>query len=178
EGWVLAGIPAPAPVWRLAPSHPELLRDLTEASEESGKYFFGFIRIDQGCNQTEAIKAFKKEFRKRWGKTKGGNRDWWRAKLNDLVVMRLWKQFSNRKDAVKRVQHIVKFTIPDANRESFKGCKDYWKERQRQTHAGRGLEPMSKTPEGFRAKVEMTQARRDARTYFQTLFPSQEPLSY
>src|SRR5262249_55211026 len=173
EGWVLAGIPAPAPVWRLAPSHPELLRDLTEASEESGKYFFGFIRIDQGYNQTEAIEAFKKEFRKRWGKTRGGNRDWWHAKLNDLIVMRLFQQFPN--DPIKRVEHIVKFTIPGSKRIGFKGCRNWWKNRCRDRKAKLGHvdDRMSQA-----ASEEMSKARKDALRFFQSLFSDERPLSW
>lgn len=76
--------------WRLEPSEPNLL----QRYEQSGRrYFFGFIRIDQAYNQTEAVEAFKAWFGQHREKTKGGNRERWRARLNDLVVMRLCNQF-------------------------------------------------------------------------------------
>lgn len=141
----------------------------------------GFISVRGTCSEKKFIAAATAWFRDDpWrSKTRGGNprsRESWQARLNDLVVMRLKNRFP--KDPNKRVEHIVKFTIPGSKGEGFKGCKDYWKERQRQIHEGRGVEPMSKTPEGNKANVEMSQARRNARSFFQTLFPGEEPLNY
>ena len=90
-----------------APGEPELLHH----GQQSGRaYFYGFIRIDESYNQTEVEAAFTTWLKGRYGKTKGGGTPHWEAKLNDLVVVRLWKQFPKRDDAIKRVQHVAEFT--------------------------------------------------------------------
>jgi hypothetical protein len=138
------------------------------AASGERSYFFGLFRLDQTYNETEAVKAFRGLLRKRYGKTKGGNRERSRAKLNDLVVMRLWKRFPD--DPFKRVEHVAKFTTA-----GFKGCKDYWNERCKAKKAKLGLveERMSKA-----ANEEMSRARADALKFFQYLFPGERPLSY
>src|SRR5437773_6877706 len=153
------------PMWRFKPSEPELLRHWEQLQRE---YFFGFIRIDESYNETDAVKAFKKEFRKRWAKTRGGNRARWSAKLNDLVVMRFWKRFPD--DPFKRVEPVAKFTTA-----GFKGCKECWDERRREKKAKLGFvdRRMSKA-----ANEEMSRARADALKFFQSLFPGEKPLSY
>jgi len=137
------------------------------ASGERG-YFFGLFRLDETYNETEASRAFRAWFRKRYGKTKGGNRERSRAKLNDLVVMRLWKRFP--RDPIKRVEHIARFTTT-----GFSGCKEYWEERCKAKKAKLGLveQRMSKA-----ANEEMSRARGDALKFFQSLFPGERPLSY
>jgi hypothetical protein len=132
------------------------------AKYDSGRtYFFGFIRIDEGYNEREAVEAFRNWFKKRRKETKGGNRERWRAKLNNLVVMRLWHQFPNKKDAIERVEHVAKFTTA-----GFGGCKDYLRERRKAIREKREVEQrISNT-----AKVEMSSVRAEARTFFRTRF--------
>src|SRR5438874_4721509 len=46
--------------WRLESKGSSLLK----SCERNGrKYFYGIIRIDQGCNETEAVEGFRDEFR-------------------------------------------------------------------------------------------------------------------
>jgi hypothetical protein len=150
--------------WRFGPSEPRVLNGW----DRSGRlYFWGFIRIDRAYNEMEAFEAFQKEFSKRWEKTKGGNRDWWQAKLNDLVVLRLWKQFP--KKPIERVEHVAKFATA-----GFKGCKDFWEQRCQARHEKRYVEQRISNA----AKVEMSRARAKARTFFQSLFPGEDPLSW
>jgi len=152
--------------WRLEPSEPNLLRKYEQSGRE---YFFGFIRIDQAYNETEVVAAFKEEFRRRWEKTKGGNRERWRAKLNDLVVMRLLKRFPPGKgylEPYKRLKLVAKFC-------GYKGCVEEAAAYKKRCKDGRGDEPMSNA-----AKVEMSSARSEARIFFQSLFPGEDPLSY
>jgi len=138
------------------------------AASGERSYFFGLFRLDETYNETEAVRAFKAFFRKRYGKTKGGNRERSYAKLNDLVVMRLWKRFPD--DPNKRVEYIAKFTTA-----GFKGCKEHSDQRRKAIKAKLGFvdQPMSNV-----AKVEMSSARAYAREFFQGLFPGEEPLSY
>ena len=142
--------------WRLEPIEPSLLRK----HEQSGRrYFFGFIRIDEAYNETEVGTEFRTWFRKRREKTKGGNRERWQAKLNNLVVMRVLKRFPS---ARQRVHHVAKFT-------RLKACRDY----SAALSAGQCDQPITNA-----AEAEMSRARGKARRYFQSLFPEQEPLSY
>jgi hypothetical protein len=127
------------------------------------KYFKGFIRLDEDCNETEVVAALRVWFRDRYGKTKGGGGPKWRQRLNQLAVMRIWNHEPNQ---WKRLQLVAKVC-------GYKACAkeaEAYKERRPQ---GRADEPMS----GI-AKVEMSSARTEARAYFQRLFPGQEPLSY
>ena len=154
-------------VWRFTPSEPELLR----SGQQSGrKYFYGFIRIDESYNVTDAKKAFTARLLERYGKTKRGGGPHWQAKLNSLVVMRLWKQFPARKGAVSRVEHVAKFTT-----RGLKGCKEWWENRCRSKKDKLGLvdDRMSKA-----ANEEMSKARADALTFFQSLFRDEMPLNY
>jgi hypothetical protein len=131
------------------------------------EYFFGLFRIDETYNETEAARAFRAWFRKRYGKTQGGRGPDWRARLNALVVMRLWQRFPN--DPIKRIEHVATLTT-----SGFGGCKGYWKERCDAIKARRYVDRrISKA-----ARVEMTTGRENARAFFQTLFPGEEPLSY
>jgi len=151
--------------WRLEPSEPELLRGCEQSDR---KYFFAFVRIDKAYNETEAAKAFKEWFRERWGKTKGGNRERWGAQLKNLVVMRLWKRFPRReyRELYKRLNLVAQFC-------GYKGCVKEAAEYKERCEEGRGDEPISKA-----AEVEMSRARSEARTFFQSLFPGEEPLSW
>jgi hypothetical protein len=149
--------------WRVGQLEPFEL-SLFKAWEHSGRaYFFGFIRIDAGYNETEAVEAFRTEFRKHWPKTKGGGRAKWRDRLNQLAVMRIWKR---ERDQWKRLKMVAEFCgYKDCIREAAaykKRCKE-----------GRGDEPMSRA-----AKIEMSSARSEARKIFQSLFPGQEPLNH
>jgi hypothetical protein len=126
--------------------------------------FFGFIRIDCGYNEDEVVEAFRKDFRKRRKTTtKGGNRERWRAKLNNLVVMRIWKHESNQWERLKQVAEFC----------AYEDCKEEMKEYEERRKRGHGGEPMMSA-----AKAEMSRARKKARSYFQRLFPDQEPLSW
>src|SRR5262249_46428205 len=132
--------------------------------EYSGrKCFFGFIRIDCTYNETEASKAFKNEFRKRRPKTSGGGRANWRARLTQLAVMRIWKQ---EPDQWKRLKLVAEFC-------GYKGCMEELAAYKERCKEGHGNEPM-----GDAAKVEISSARSEARKFFQSLFPGEEPLSY
>jgi hypothetical protein len=135
-------------------------------------YFFGLFRLDETYNETKAVRAFRALFLKRraranrdlstHGKTKGGGGGWrlWQARLNDLVVMRLWKRFP--KDPLKRAEHVAEFTTA-----GFKGCKDYW-------DGGRAVDRII----GKAANEEISKARAKALKFFQSLFPGERPLSW
>jgi hypothetical protein len=161
-------------IWRLALCEPEFHwppeseRDVCFfGSQLQRKYFYGFIRIDEGYNQTEKADAFKTWLSERYRKTKGGGTSDWRAKLNNLVVMRLWNRFRN--DPIKRVEHVAKLTIA-----GFNGCKTFWNDRRKAVREKRSVEQrISKA-----ANEEMSRARKDALKYFQSLFPREKPLSY
>ena len=147
------------PIWRFKSFEPELHR----WQWSRRKYFCGLIWIDEGYNETEAVEAFTNEFRKRWPKTAGGGGPNWRARLNQLAVMRIWKQ---ERDQWERLKLVARFCL-------YKGCVEElaaYKERCKQGHAN---EPMSEA-----AKVEVSGARARARDYFQSLFRGEEPLSY
>jgi hypothetical protein len=154
--------------WRVGQLEPFEL-SLFKAWEHSGRRcFFGFIRIDQAYNETEVVAAFKKEFGTRWERTKGGNRERWAAWLKNLVVMRLWKRFPGKgyRDLYKRLKLVAEFC-------NYKGCVEEWAAYEERRQVGRGDAPMSNA-----AKIEMSSARSEARTFFQSLFPGEEPLSF
>jgi hypothetical protein len=163
-----------SPIWRLTlsdrESHwpPKSPTDSFFAEQSKRKYFYGFIQIDEGYNETEAVEAFRAWFRERWGKTKGGNRERWGAQLKNLVVMRLWKRFPRRhyRELYKRLNLVAQFC-------GYKGCVKEAAEYKERCGEGRGDEPISKA-----AEVEMSRARSEARTFFQSLFPGEEPLSW
>jgi hypothetical protein len=138
--------------------------EATERWEHSGRrFFFGFIRIDRGYNEEKAVEAFRKEFRNRWPKTRGGGSAKCRERLNQLAVIRIWK---HERDQWKRLKLVAKFC-------KYSGCireAEAYKEACKQGH---GDQPMSNA-----SKVEMSSARAEARTFFQSLFPGEEPLSY
>jgi hypothetical protein len=52
--------------------------------------FFGFISMDRGCKEKEAVAAFRTQFRKHCPRGGGGRQ--YRDLLNQLAVMRIWKQ--------------------------------------------------------------------------------------
>jgi hypothetical protein len=152
--------------WRLAPTQPELLR---HGQKSERKYFYGFIRIDEGYTATEVNDAFGAWLRDHWRQTKSGGSPNWQARLNDLVVMRLWNRFPKRENAIKRVEHTAKLTTA-----GFKGCKTFWDDRRKAVKEKRAVEQrISKA-----ANEEMSRAREDALKFFQTLFPSEIPLNY
>jgi len=119
-----------SPMWRLTLSDrerhwpPKSPTDSFFAGQSERRYSYGFIRIDESYNATEAKSAFTNWFLERYGKTKGGGSTDWQAKLNDLVVMRLGNRFPRREDATKRVEHVAEYTTA-----GFKGCKDWWNRR-------------------------------------------------
>jgi hypothetical protein len=149
--------------WRVRQLEPFEL-SLFKRWEHSGrKCFFGFIRIDTDYNETEAVEAFRTEFRKHWPKTGGGGSAKWRDRLNQLAVMRIWK---HKRDQWKRLKMVAEFC-------GYKGCKREAAAYKKRCEEGRGDEPMSEA-----AKVEMSRARGAARTFFKSFFPGEEPLSY
>jgi len=153
-------------IWRFKSFQPELLR----RGQHSGrKHFYGIIRIDQTYNQTEAANGFKTWLSEHYRKTKGGGPSNWRAKLNDLVVMRLWHRFPRRKDAIKRVEHVANFT-----KAGFSGCKEFRDDHKRARREKREVERRLSAA----ANEEMSRARADALKFFQTLFRGEIPLSY
>jgi len=132
-------------------------------------YSYWLFRLDESYNETEAKEAFMEWFSKRYPKTKGGNRERWRAKLNDLVVMRLRKRFPGKSNLIRRVQHVAELTTA-----GFAGCKAYWNERQKARRGKREVEQgMSKA-----ATEEMSRACGDALKFFQTYFPGEILLNY
>jgi hypothetical protein len=157
------GADVEARLWRpalAAPGEPDLLHS---GQQSNRKYLYFFIRIDPSYNQTALAKAFREWLGNRWQRSKSGGGRHWQSLLNQLAVMRIWKHES---DQWKRLKLVKKYC-------GYSGCvkeAEAYKERCKQ---GCGDEPMSEA-----AKVEMSSARAEARTFFQSLFPGEEPLSY
>jgi hypothetical protein len=131
-------------------------------------YFFGLFRLDETCNEEEAVIAFRAFFRKRYGETKGsksGRDKRWRERLNQLAVMRIWKRFPKAKHLRQRMGEVAKLT-------DYKGCNDYVVAHRKAFRAGQD-EPTTRN-----AKVEMSKARAHALSLFQSLFPGEKPLNY
>ena len=145
---------------RLEVSEPILLQ---RSRRRGRRYFYGFVQIDRSYNERDLVEAFRKAIRKRWSKTRGGNRERWRARLRNLAVMRIRK---NQRNQWKRLELVAEFC-------SYKGCVREAAAYKKRCKEGRGDEPMSEA-----AKVQMSSARSEARTFFQSLFPTEEPLSY
>jgi hypothetical protein len=132
-------------------------------------YFFGLFRLDESYNQSEAVKAFAAWFEERYAQTKGGGGPDWRAKLNDLAVMRLRKRFPGKSNLIRRVLHVAEYTTA-----GFAGCKVFRDDRQKATREKREVEQrMSKA-----AIEEMSRACGDALKFFQTFFLDEIPLNY
>ena len=142
-------------------------KDAYDSAPLDREYFFGVFRLDEFYNEGEAVEAFKAWFRERYGKARGGNPHW-QAKLNDLVVMRLRKQF--QRDKFKRVEYVAKFTT-----KGFKGCKEWWANHCSARKERRVLDDQTL---GTAVPEEISKACRDALKFFQTLFPGEKPLSY
>jgi hypothetical protein len=149
--------------WRVGQAEPFELSLFKSWKRSGRKCFFGFIRIDTDYNETEAVEAFRTEFRKRWPKTKGGGSPKWGDRLKQLAVMRIWKCERNQ---WKRLKLVAEFC-------GYKGCIREAAAYKKRCKEGRGDEPMSQA-----AKVEMSSARGEARNFFRGLFPGEEPLSY
>jgi hypothetical protein len=145
---------------RLEVSEPILLQ---RSMRRGRRYFYGFVQIDRSYNETDVVEAFRKAFRKRWSKTRGGNRERWRARLRNVAVMRIRK---NERNQWKRLKLVAEFC-------GYKGCIREAAAYKKRCKEGRGDEPMSKA-----AKVEMSSAQANARAFFHELFPGEEPLSY
>jgi hypothetical protein len=148
---------------------PKSPSDSFFAGQSKGKYFYGFIRIDEGYTATEVNDAFRAWLKDHWRKTKSGGGPNWQARLNDLVVMRLWDRFPKKQAAIKRLEHIAKFTTA-----GFKGCKEWCNERWKQKKWKLGFVDQRISQA---ANEEMSRARADALKYFQSLFPGEKPLS-
>jgi hypothetical protein len=149
--------------WRIGQLEPFEL-SLFKGWEHSGrKCFFGFIRIDTDYNESEAVEAFRTEFKKHRARTRGGGSTNWRARLKELAVMRIWRREPNQWKRLKLVAECCE----------YKGCMEELAAYSQRRKEGHGDEPMSEA-----AKVEISRARSEARKFFQTLFPSEEPLSY
>jgi hypothetical protein len=132
-------------------------------------YLFGVFRLDETYNESEAVKAFAAWFKERYAQTKGGGAPDWRAKLNDLAVMRLRKRFPGKRNLIRRVLHVAELTTA-----GFAGCRAFRDDRQKARREKREVEQrMSKA-----ASEEMSRARGDALKFFQTFFPRKIPLNY
>lgn len=149
--------------WRVGQVEPFELSLFGSGARLGGKPFLGFIRIAAGYNETEAVEAFRGEFRKLRGKTKGGRGTMWLDRLKQLAAMRIWKREPHQWKRLKLVAKIC----------GYKGCKREAAAYKKRCEEGRADGPMSEA-----AKVEMSRARREARTFFQSFFPGEEPLSY
>jgi hypothetical protein len=149
--------------WRVGQLGPLELSLFKGWKYSSRRYFVGFIRIDRGCNEKEAVAAFRNEFRKHCPRPRGGGGRQYRDLLNQLAVMRIWKQ---DRDQWKRLAEV-------AEQCGYKACKREaaaYKERRKQGHCD---EPMCKD-----ARAEIERARSSARDFFKTLFPWEEPMNY
>jgi hypothetical protein len=84
--------------------------------------------------------------------------------------MRLWKRFPNRQDAIKRVEHVAKYTTT-----GFKGCKDWWNNRCKaiKEKVVSGVDQQISDL----ANEEMNRACAAALKFFQTYFDSEIPLN-
>jgi hypothetical protein len=131
-------------------------------------YFFGLFRLDETYNETDAVKTFGTWFSERRERTKSGGSPHWQAKLNDLVVMRLWNRLPRREDAIKRVEHVANYTTT-----GFAGCKAFKDDRQNARREKREVEQRTSKA----AIEEMSRACGDALKFFQTFFPGEKPLS-
>ena len=150
--------------WRVGQLEPFELSLFGSGVQSRSKPHLGFIRIDTGYNETEFIEACRGEFRKLKGKTKGGGGGTrWRDRLKQLAVMRIWKCEPHQWKRLALVAEVC----------GYRGCKREAAAYKKRCEEGRGDEPMNEA-----AKVEMSKARGAARTFFQGLFPGEEPLSY
>jgi hypothetical protein len=86
-----------------------------------------------------------------------------RSHLKALSVMRIYKLQRNPWKRLKLVENVCR----------YKGCVSVWAAYKKRCKQGHGDEPMSRS-----AKVEMSRARADARTFFQILLPGEEPTNY
>ena len=143
--------------FRLEPTEPKLIKEC--GSED----FVGFIRIAKGCNQTDAVNEFRTWFSDHFPKSKGGGGTKWRNRLEQLAVMRICGSIA---DQWKRLEEVAKYC-------SYAGCKEETKQHKKRCPEGGADEPMAK-----KAQVEITNANKEAREFFQRLFPGEEPLSY
>jgi hypothetical protein len=134
--------------WRLKPSEPQLLR----GCEQSGrKYFFGFIRIDEAYNQTEACDAFKTWFEERYGQRKKGNPHF-DGKLRQLAAMRVRHHYP-RGDREGILLEMTGKKTYKTGRDKIGSCTD-------------------------KADIGLSRDCEQAKTFFQTLFPGEEPIRF
>jgi hypothetical protein len=149
--------------WRVGQLGPLELSLFKGWKYSARRPFVGFIQIDLGCTEKEAVAAFRGEFRKHCPRTRGGGSAKWRARLNQLAVMRIWKREA---DQWKRLALVAKVS-------GYKACKREAAAYRQRCKEGRGDEPMCKE-----ARAEIDRARREARAFFKTLFPWEEPMNY
>jgi hypothetical protein len=86
-----------------------------------------------------------------------------RSYLKALSVMRIWKHECNQWERLDLV----------AKACGYKGCVRELKEYKKRCKQGHGDQPMSSN-----AKAEMSRARADARSFFQSLFAGEKPSNY
>jgi hypothetical protein len=149
--------------WRVGQLEPFELSLFKGWKYSFRRYFVGFIRIDRGCNEKGAVAAFRREFRKHCPRKRGGGSAKWRDRLNQLAVMRIWKQEADQWKALALV----------AKKSGYAACKREAAAYKARCKEGRGDEPMCKD-----ARAEIDRARARARAFFKTLFPWEEPMSY
>jgi hypothetical protein len=119
---------------------------------ESGrKFFWSFIRIDETYGQTEACDAFKAWLAKRYAKRKEGNPHF-DGKLMQLAAMRV-RHYYRRSE-----RRAILLSV--TSKKTYQGGID---------ETGRDTGKMD---------VGLSRDCREARKFFQTLFPGQEPIRF
>jgi len=78
--------------WRLVPSEPRLLHGWEQSDR---KYFFGFIRVDEGYSRKETCESFKKWLAMQFAKRTHGNPQFL-GKLLQLAAMRVRHHYKRR----------------------------------------------------------------------------------
>jgi hypothetical protein len=114
-------------------------------------YFFGLFRLDESYNATEAVEAFGEWLAKRIGKRKKGNLQFY-GKLLQLAAMRVRHHYRR----AERREILIKMT----------GKKTY----------KRGIN--EREPDTGKMDVGLSRDCREARKFFQTLFPGEQPISF
>jgi hypothetical protein len=84
--------------------------------------------------------------------------------LKALSALRIWKL--HERNPWKRLELVAKAC-------GYKGCRKAWDDYNTDREQGFNVEPMSN-----RAKAEISGARKDALTFFQSLFPSETPSNF
>jgi len=134
--------------WRLEPAEPNLLKGWEQSRR---RHFFGFIRIDEDVTQTEACNAFREWFENHSIKHLKGNLHF-DGKLNQLAAMRARHYYARGEREAVLFETTGKKTY---ERDPFKigSCTD-------------------------NADTGLSRDCEAAKTFFQTLFPDEEPIHW